>query len=122
MNMEGFKPFDFSIGIPKLSVTKNGVTFDKHTTVSLNHAKYIKICVNEEKKSIFVCPGKSGEVGSMKYYSEGKRVKSVRTASKGLMFCAISFYGKELNDGFRVQGKKVDNGVLFDFNDATPLV
>ena len=122
MNMDGFKPFDFSIGVPKLSVTRNGVTFDRNTTIALDHAKYIKICVNEEKKSIFVCPGENGEVGSMKYYHEGKRVKSVRTASKAFLSCAISLSGRKLNDGFRVFGEKVDGGVLFDFNSSDPLV
>ena len=53
---EGFKPFNFEEGIPYVSVTKNGVTFNKAVIMKLDYPEYIQLLINENTKQIVVLP------------------------------------------------------------------
>lgn len=116
--MDGFKPFDFSCGVPTLSVTENGATFDKNTTHALDYAEYVKVYLNKEKKLLFVCKGKLGDAGAMKYYRPGKKTKNVRTNMRFFVSSLENLVGTKAEYGVKVYGSIVDDGVLFDFNNA----
>ena len=114
MNLVGFKLFDFSCKTPGMSLTKNYIAFDSSTTACLDYPEYIKIYISKEKSQIFVCRGQKGELGAIKYYTKGRKMKIVRITKKSLISELYKIHS-ELSDKFKIQGECLEDGILFDF-------
>ncbi len=114
MNLVGFELFDFSCKTPGMSLTKNSIFFNSSTTACLDYPEYIKIYISKEKSQIFVCKGQKGELGAIKYYEKGRKIKGVRITKKSLI--SELYKLSELSDKFEIQGEYLEDGILFDFN------
>ena len=44
--LEGFEAFDFSEGVANMSVTSNGVTFNKAVTMKLHYPEWVLLLIN----------------------------------------------------------------------------
>ena len=52
--LSGFKPFNFNEGVPYVSVTTNGVTFNKSVVMKLDYPEHVVLLIDEEGKRIAI--------------------------------------------------------------------
>ncbi len=127
MMLNGFKSFNFNEGAPYVSVTKNGVTFNRSVIMKLNYPEYVCLLINAETKQIAVQVSTKETENSTVFCTPEKRISkvlSVRWNGRDLLNTLKDITGWELsNYGYRIEGKYLqeDNAVLFDLNLATPL-
>lgn len=124
MDLAGFQPFDFSLGVPSVSITEHGVTFNKSTVLKLGSPEYVRLFINRKSKQIAVRACEKSDTNAARFYSPKKSgVMSVRWNHGGLLWELQALLGTDLkNHGFRIYGEQTDcDTVLFDLNAAKPL-
>ena len=47
IDLSNFKTFDFSEGVPYISITSNGITFNKSVIMKMKYPTYVKLLINE---------------------------------------------------------------------------
>ena len=50
--LEGFTTFDFNEGVPFVSITRNGVTFNKGVVLKMGCPKNVVLLVNAAKRGL----------------------------------------------------------------------
>ena len=59
-DFSGFSTFDFEEGVPYVSVTKNGITFNKGVVLKLGRPSRVELLINGSSKQIAIreefCP------------------------------------------------------------------
>ena len=50
--LEGFKPFNFSEGVPYVSITNNGMTFNKSVVMKLDYPEQVVLLIDNETRRI----------------------------------------------------------------------
>ena len=124
---KGFLPFDFSEGVPYVSITKNGITFNKSVMLKLHHPKYVQLLINAETKQIALNPCDSSVEKAVPFYVEEKmsgKVLSVRWNGRDLLNTVSGLMKWDLDiQSFRVEGELVAEGhaMLFDLNKGTEV-
>ena len=123
---EGFTPFDFEEGVPYVSITKNGVTFNKGVVKKLNCPKYVVLLVNAQKKQIAIQVCSEGANRAVVFYNDEKKKNalSVRWNGKDLLNTIISMTGWNLSKtGYRAEGTLIteEKAILFDLTKSEPL-
>ena len=124
MDLTGFQPFDFSLGVPSVSITGHGVTFNKSTVLKLGSPEYVRLFINRNSRQIAVRACKKGDTNAVRFYRPKKSgVMSVRWNHGGLLWELRALLGTDLKSyGFRIYGEQTDRDtVLFDLNAAKPL-
>lgn len=122
---DDFSVFDFSEGVPYLSITRNGVTFNKAVTLKLGKPQYVRLLINAEKKliAVQVCD-EDGEKSVQFYKQNRKDILSVRWNGRDLLNTLRELLGDDLQrHGFRIDGTllREEHAMLFDLNKAVPL-
>ena len=56
--LEGFKPISITSGVPTLSITKNGIGFNKAAILKIDAPQYVKVLHNTEKNMIALIKNK----------------------------------------------------------------
>ena len=124
-DFSGFKEFDFNEGTPYISVTKNGVTFNKGVVLKLGCPEYVVLMINEESKqaAIKCCTAETPRSNAF-YRPNVRGVLSVRWNSRDFLNTIKSMTGWDLEkESYRVEGQllKEENAMLFDLNRAEAL-
>lgn len=123
--LEGFSAFNFEEGVPYVSVTINGVTFNKAVVMKLGRPPYVRLLINESEKKIAVQVCDEGSANAFPFYKEKKSgVLSVRWNGKDLLNTFQDIMGWDLKSGaYRIEGTnlKAERAILFDLNRATKL-
>ena len=52
--LDNFKPFNFNEGVPYVSITNNGMTFNKSVIMKLEYPERVRLLIDEETKRIAV--------------------------------------------------------------------
>lgn len=123
--LQGFTAFNFSEGVPYVSVTSNGVTFNKSTVMKLNYPEHVLLLIDEEGKRIAVqvCDAETPNAAS--FFKPGKsKAVSVRWNGRDLINTLADMMGWDLRFcGYRAEGAllKEDRAVLFDLCNATAM-
>lgn len=123
---EGFTTFNFDAGVPYVSVTKNGMTFNKSVVVKLDYPEYVILLINFTDKQIAIqCCDKSVP-NSTTFYKKRRNpnIISVRWNGKDLLNTLQQMMDWDLEkDAFRINGTFIENesAMLFDLNDAKLL-
>lgn len=119
-DFSNFCPYVFAKGRVYLSVTKNGVTFNKYVTEFLQHPKYISILINHENKQIALLPADQKSNTTYRY-PQNKNVECARISPACLVddLCKLAHINP--SPGFRVYGEKKDGFILFDLSSAKAL-
>lgn len=76
--MDGFKIFDFSVDLPYMTATENGITFSKGVTQQLGFPAFAQLLINEDERLLLIRPSDAGAPGAHRFYKQGARVASVR--------------------------------------------
>lgn len=123
--LEGFKPFNFSEGVPYVSITSNGMTFNKSVVMKLDYPEQVVLLIDNETRriAIQVCTPDTSNAASF-YKKKKNNVISVRWNGRDLLNTIQAMMGWNLSKGgFRIEGKllKTDHAMLFDLNAAAEL-
>lgn len=123
--LEGFKSFNFNEGMPYVSITSNGVTFNKSVIMKLDYPEFAVLLIDENSKRIAVQKCDMNTQNAVPFYKEKKsNVISVRWNGKDLLNTIQNMMGWNLeNGGFRIDGflLKDEQAMLFDLTKATAL-
>lgn len=123
--LEGFSAFNFDEGVPYVSVTINGVTFNKSVVMKLDYPAYALLLMNEGEKKIAVQACDEETPNAAPFYKKKKSgVISVRWNGRDLLNTFQDIMGWNLkNDAYRIEGihLKGERAILFDLTKATTL-
>lgn len=122
---DSFKSFNFDEGVPYVSITKNGVTFNKAVIMKLNYPANVVLLINAEEKVIAIQKCTPEAKNSTTFYKENeKNILSVRWNARDLLNTLQEITGWNLStDSYRVDGTLIleENAMLFDLKTAKIL-
>lgn len=123
--LEGFSSFNFEEGVPYVSVTINGVTFNKSVVMKLDYPTHALLLINDGEKKIAVQACDEKTPNAAPFYKEKKSgVISVRWNGRDLLNTFQDIMGWNLkNEAYRIEGihLKDERAILFDLTKATKL-
>lgn len=123
--LEGFKAFDFSEGVPYISITQNGITFNKAVTLKLDEPEYARFLINESTKQVALQACTADEQNATLFYRpKASGTLSVRWNVKDLLNTLERLTGWNLKEcGYRVEGilLREEHAIVFDLTKATIL-
>ncbi len=123
--LEGFKRFNFQEGVPYVSVTTYGVTFNKSVIMKLDYPEYVVLLFDDKTRQIAIQSCNAEEPNATTFYKEKKsNVLSVRWNGKDLLNTIGSMMDWNLSKcGYRIEGVflKEEQAMLFDLNKAKEL-
>lgn len=125
--LEGFTSFNFDEGVPYVSITKNGVTFNKAVIMKLDYPPFVQLLLNSQTKQIAIKACLESDQNSVAFYKkrENSNVISVRWNVKDLLNTLQEITGWDLTfDGYKVDGTllKEERAMLFDLNNGKVLI
>lgn len=126
LTLEGFTAFNFNEGVPYLSLTRNGLTFNKSVVMKLGYPSHVVLLINEMERQIAIQICDEKTENSTVFYKDNKKndIKSVRWNGKDLVNTLQSMMGWNLEfESYRVNGVmlKEESAMLFDLRTATIL-
>lgn len=123
--LSGFKAFNFNEGAPYVSITPNGVTFNKSVVMKLDYPEHAVLLIDESSGRIAVQACSEETPNATQFYKQkNSNVISVRWNGRDLLNTIQSMMNWNLKEvAFRVEGVflKEERAVLFDLNTATEL-
>lgn len=125
MVLDGFVAFNFNEGVPYVSITNNGVTFNKAVVMKLNYPAFVQLLINDNSRQIALLPCHENAFNAVSFYKpKNNNVISVRWNAKDLLNTLKDLMGWDLTqEAYKVDGAfvKDENVMLFDLNQATPM-
>lgn len=125
IDLTNFKAFDFNEGLPYVSITNNGLTFNKSVIMKMNYPTYIKLLINENDKQMAIQACDEKDDRSVQFFKEkANGVLSVRLNSKDLISTIERICEWNLKQtSYRVNGMIIPEAslMLFNFSDAVPM-
>ncbi len=126
MDLSNFSVFDFKEGVPYVSITNNGLTFNKSVIMKMNYPEYVILLINSESKQIAVQACNESDEKAVQFYKEkANGVMSVRWNAKDLINTIARMCAWDLSQmSYRVNGVLIPEQslMLFDLTDAITLV
>lgn len=124
--LDNFTVFNFKEGAPYVSITSNGITFNKSVVMKLNYPEYVVFLIDEAGKRIAIQKCDATTPNATRFYKTKKAdARSIRWNGKDLLNTIQDIMGWKLEEstGFRVDGThlKDEDAMLFDLNTATQL-
>ncbi len=125
--LEGFKPFSFGSAGPYMSVTKNGVTFNKAAAEKLGNPANVLLLINHQTAQLAIKKTAVNDTNAIPFCAAIKKgAPSVRWNSKDLLreICSMTGWILDAPDcvGYKVFGQfdKSEGALIFSLNDAVP--
>ena len=126
IDLSNFKTFDFSEGVPYVSITNNGITFNKSVIMKMKYPAYVRLLINETDKQIAVQTCDEHDDKSVQFYKEKSNgVLSIRWNAKDLINTISRICDWDLSQlSYRVNGILISEMklMLFDLNEAVTMV
>ena len=123
--LENFKSFNFEAGVPYVSVTSSGVTFNKAVTMKLGYPTNVLLLFDEGTKRMALQSCDADTPNANTFYKNNKnKILSVRWNSRDLLNTIQDITGWDLSKtGYRINGTLIrdENAMLFDLNTAIML-
>lgn len=123
--LDGFEAFDFSEGAPYVSVTRNGVTFNRAVVLKLENPRFVTLLINSQTHQIAVQASDESNPKAVPFFKEKKSGQiSVRWNSKDLLFTISSMMDWDLDStSYRVTGMlyREEKTFIFNFDKAEIL-
>ena len=87
MDLSNFKPFNFQEGVPYLSVTENGVTFNKAVTLKMQKPEYVLFLIDRQEKMVALKACDEKTPNAVKFFNTNRNnaILSVRWNSRDLL-------------------------------------
>lgn len=123
--LDGFKPFNFSEGAPYVSITSNGVTFNKSVVIKLGYPEHVVLLVDEDTKRIAIQCCDAAEQNAAPFYKPKKsNVISVRWNGRDLLNSIAAMMNWDLSaNGYKADGVLLrdEDAMLFDLSQANEM-
>lgn len=124
--LDGFTAFDFNEGAPYVSITKNGVTFNKGVIKKLKQPAYVVLLINAKAKQIAIQVCDESTTNATTFFKEDKKsnLLSVRWNGRDLLNTISEIMEWDLvNDSYKVLGTHLieENAMLFDLDKAEEI-
>lgn len=123
--LDGFKIFNFSEGVPYVSVTNNGVTFNKAVVMKMDYPKHVILLIDDESRRIALKTCTEDTPNAVAFYKPKKtNVISVRWNGKDLLNTIKTMMKWDLDkDSYRTEGELIpdEQAIIFDLNNASVL-
>ena len=123
--LDSFRPFNFNEGVPYVSITTSGITFNKAVVMKLGYPRNVILLIDDHSNRLALQPCGETEPLAAPFFKEKKSgVISVRWNGKDLINTIVELTGWDLKKcGYRVDGFLVreENVMLFNLNEAMPL-
>lgn len=123
--LEGFRTFNFNEGVPYVSVTSNGMTFNKAVIMKLGYPEYVVLLVDDDGKRLAIQACDEDAPNAVAFYKPKKNnVLSVRWNGKDLLNTICELTGWDIRrEAFRIDGVllREERAMLFDLNSASPM-
>ena len=124
--LDGFTAFDFNEGAPYVSITKNGVTFNKGVIKKLKQPAYVVLLINAKAKQIAIQVCDESTTNATTFFKEDKKsnLLSVRWNGRDLLNTISEITEWDLvNDSYKVLGTHLieENAMLFDLDKAEEI-
>ena len=105
--LDSFVSYNFNAGVPYVSITNNGMTFNKAVVIKLGYPKYVVLLVDAEGKRVAVQACDDTTPNAVAFYKEKKsNVISVRWNGRDLLNTIQEITGWDLKQsgGLCVEG------------------
>lgn len=119
-----FKPFDFTEGVPYISITENGITFSKGVVAKLGKPSRVELLINDIDKQFIIRACNINKICSNAFYKENSKTKYVRWNNKNLLMTIANIMDCDLSKyAYRVYGQYIieEKAILFDLNNAVKV-
>ncbi len=123
---ENFTAFNFNEGVPYVTVTKNGVAFNKGVIMKLNYPAHVLLLINSVNKQIAIKACSGDSPNAIAFYNGDKKnnALSVRWNARDLLNTIKEITGWDYSkEGYKVAGTLVveEQAMLFDLNNPEIL-
>ena len=120
---EGFTTFNFNEGVPYVSVTKNGVSFNKGVIMKLGCPTHVTLLMNMATKQIAIKVCDASDPNAQPFFNADKKSNtySARWNGRDLMLTIKDMTGWDYEkESYRIEGALIpsENAMLFDFKKA----
>ena len=122
--LSGFKPINITTGFPTLTLTKNGVGFNKAAILKMDGPHFVRVAINAEQNMLALIACDEDDEYATSFAKDGKKTINVRWNSRDF---ANTIAEKCQWDGIS-RGKKVtgqylpdENALIFDLNRAIDI-
>lgn len=123
--LEGFEVFNFNEGVPYVSVTNNGVTFNKSVVMKMDYPLFVTLLINRATKQIAVMACEEDTPNATPFYKQRKKnVISVRWNGRDLLNTIQEITEWDLStQSYKIEGQflREENAMLFNLTEAVPL-
>ncbi len=123
--LEGFTVFNPKEGVPYVSVTSNGVTFNRSVVMKMQYADHVLLLFNEDTRKMAIQRCDRDTPNATPFYRPRKNeILSVRWNNKDLINTIVKIMGWDLTiEGFKVVGDLIreEDAMIFDLDTARPL-
>ena len=121
--LEGFTVFNFDEGVPYMSVTKNGITFNKGVVMKLGYPSYIQLLINQDTQQLAIRACSENDKYSFPFFKGEKKSKvlSVRINVKDLLNRLVEIMQWDLETyNYRIDGTLIpeENAMIFELNNC----
>ena len=124
--LHGFEAIKLTKGLPSISITRNGLTFNKTAIVKLGEPEYVVLMKNENEKQIAVQVCEEDERNKTSFLTrKDKAVLSVRWNNKDLVTTIAKMMQWDLSGkGFRINGDyhHEERAMIFDLKNAEEII
>ena len=124
--LDGFTVFDFNEGAPYVSITKNGVTFNKGVIKKLKQPAYVVLLMNAKTKQIAIRACNEETPNAVSFFKEDKKsnLLSVRWNGRDLLNTISEMMGWDLSsESYKVLGTHLieESAMLFELDSAEEI-
>lgn len=125
MALDGFEVITFGNTGAYVSITKNGLTFNKAALEKVNSASHVTLLVNRDAKQFAIKPCNPNDASAMPFTVSKPTAPNVRWNSKDLLrlFSSLMSWNLGKCNGYKVNGEynKSEKALLFDLTKAMPI-
>lgn len=123
--LDGFRTFNFSEGAPYVSITSNGMTFNKAVIMKLGYPEHVILLIDDNGKRLAIQACEEDTPNAVVFFKPKKNnVLSVRWNGKDLLNTIRELTGWDIHrEAFKIGGilLREERAMLFDLNTATRM-
>lgn len=120
--LENFKPIQIMKGTAFMSVSNNGIGFNKNVVIKMDKPKNIRLMINEEQLQFAIQAAAESDDTTIGFYNESIDIRNgIRTHNRDLENTIAQLAGWDLDSYvYRIDGiyLEKENAMLFDLKSA----
>lgn len=120
--LENFKPIQIVKGIAFMSVSNNGISFNKNVVIKMNRPEIVRLMMNEEQLQFAIQATTDNDDSTMSFYNDNIDIRNgIRTHNRDLENTLAQLMEWDLDSFvYRVDGVYLEkeNAMLFELKKA----